>query len=598
MSVAPAGGSGMGVTFNWATLAVLAAALCGVVLTVWSYGFPILTGSAEVWHPVGYDQGGGLAVLRYYLDEPWGWRFLTVRSIGSNGVAVTLTDSNAILAVTAKILRPVGLTAEQWWALWIACLMPFQAAAGALAVRSFRPNSPGVILAGGVLAMLTPFFLFRVFHPALAAHGVILLSIACAGSLICERRPRRAAMLAGLLSVVAFSIHPYLGPMVILVVAAGMIGAWRAESLSIRFVAVWCALVFGAIVAILVLSGIPGRRTLPDLAGPIYNASPLGPVIVQQSSIWPGTQLFAPRFGWEGYSYVGLGGMLVIIAGALVAPGLAKGMPKVSPLFWAGLAAWMIAVSSSIWVGASSTIDLRSHPRVVWTLVILVGFGGLMLIPPRHLGIRRRLQGALALLGIGGLFFTALRDVFGEPYGHFTNAFRANGRFMWVVSYLMLVLALVALDLRLRKTRPRVLALLLAMAIALQFADTTDLQRWGSDKIIDDSQERIGYMAELVRAFSGVSGIELVPPQSCLNSAEAAEAFRDVVIAASIARVPVSAEYSARPITESCDHPPLLSPNSQLVIVGSLENLPAGTGQMECSFIRLVGVCEHPQPDG
>ena len=59
-------------------------------------------------------------------------------------------------------------------------------------------------------------------------------------------------------------------------------------------------------------------------------------------------------------------------------------------------------------------------------------------------------------------------------------------------------------------------------------------------------------MNELVASIARYESVHLVPPMVCLTDGAAIEAFRDVIIASSIANVPVDANYAARPSQEKC----------------------------------------------
>ena len=556
----------------------LLASSIGLAVAFLTIDHRILLGDSAIWRAVGYDQGGGLAVFRYFINENWSWPLLVTKSIGLNGVGITLTDSNALLAILAKSVFFFGISAEKWWGLWILFIYVMQPASMVYALRSWGAQRRATLIFGSALSSLIPFMLFRVMHPALAAHFVILLALALAGRLHFESNSRRIYFQSVLLVVCSFLIHPYLGAMTALITAPSILQNLLTKQGKSKELIQPLALFVILMTFISWQSDYFGRDTVRNSAGSIYNSTILAPVTPLKSEIWSNQSVTAKLTSWEGYAYLGFGALLVLIFGLTqVRRQHLVSVMKFRTLFIGIALVAAIAITTNISLWSGPTADLSSVKVIYWSLFV-TAIASLIFR-----------NAYLLVTSFVGLYFFGSQLV-----SAFTDSFRANGRFMWIISYCILLLALVAID----RHRGKLVPIFLALSVLVQLIDTRSLLGWPNQLVIDDSSNRITPMNELVASIAKYESVHLLPPMVCLTDGAAIEAFRDVIIASSIANVPVDANYAARPSQEKClesNEAYFDSPADPAAVSIFILDVNVAIGDRSCIRTGLLTLCTSVQ---
>ena len=145
------------------------------------YLFPLnfLDGTSSFWEsPPIEDIATQISGLRYYISDQW--RFPLFRTVGldpPDGISIIYTDSLPIFAVFAKLLHHVFATHFNYFGLWIGLCYILQAISAVVLLVSLgvRGHIPALAAAG--IALSAPSFLFRLFHPTLCAHFLIMLAL-------------------------------------------------------------------------------------------------------------------------------------------------------------------------------------------------------------------------------------------------------------------------------------------------------------------------------------------------------------------------------------------------------------------------------------
>lgn len=342
------------------------------------------------------------------------------------GGSLAYTDSVPIYALTMSPLRPYLPPPGQVSGLWLVSCYALQAIFGFLLLRATGVDRVNSGL-GALLLTASPALLARKGHFSLCAHWLILAAFLC--YFRTGERGVRLRHLAGwcVLVGVASGVHPYLAVMVYALGLAGAVEAGRRspDGIRARTFFVYAA----AITAILALGWtlfgyLGGPR--PEEAGFAAYSSNLLALIDpgRQSTLLP--DLPNAREQYEGFAFLGIG-TLLLLAGLVV-------WKAIRPTRRARAASWQDAPIPLIVVclvlalfALSSSVRLAS-----WELVDL---------SPLY-----------------------------APLGLITGAFRAPGRFLWPLHYLILVAAVVA-TFRAVPRRGVTTAILLAVLL-LQGADS------------------------------------------------------------------------------------------------------------------------------
>jgi hypothetical protein len=321
-----------------------------------------------------------------------------------------------------------------------------------------------------------------------------------------------------------------------------------------------------------------GRDTVRNSAGSIYNSTILAPVTPLKSEIWSNQSVTAKLTSWEGYAYLGFGVLLVLIFGLTqVRRQHLVSVMKFRTLFIGIALVAAIAITTNISLWSGPTADLSSVKVIYWSLFV-TAIASLIFR-----------NAYLLVTGFVGLYFFGSQLV-----SAFTDSFRANGRFMWIISYCILLLALVAID----RHRGKLVPIFLALSVLVQLIDTRSLLGWPNQLVIDDSSNRITPMNELVASIAKYESVHLLPPMVCLTDGAAIEAFRDVIIASSIANVPVDANYAARPSKEKClesNEAYFDSPADPAAVSIFILDVNVAIGDRSCIRTGLLTLCTSVQ---
>ena len=406
------------------------AAFLGATFFLWLFGVRPLDPTNIGWLMHG-DPAQHYLGWVFFRGESWHWPPGRIENFGAPvGTGIVFTDSIPLLAFLFKPFSP-WLPAEfQYFGAWILICYMLSAIFG---WRLMARATPYVWLRalGTLFFLMSPAMLLRAYgHESLMAHWLLLAGL-----------DRYAAPWRGgvwlVLMVLAVLVHPYLFLMTLALAAAALIRAIIAEKSSVRLL--W-QVAFGAIVVLMVMWGaghfIATSRQLTAEGYGHYSANLLTYIDPMDwrdflhsygrdtagKHEW--SQFLKPRkqstIGqYEGFAYFGLGALM--LAAFAFAHLLAQ------PSRWRELQLWLplLAVCITLFAAALSykiTLGDRVLTEIPW--------------PPAILD-------ALAI-------------------------FRASGRFVWPLYYLLLWAVLAAI---VRYCPPRLATVLLIIGIALQFND-------------------------------------------------------------------------------------------------------------------------------
>ena len=415
--------------------ALLAAVLCGLY-AFWMYGWRAVDPNSFAWLLQGDSAQHYLGSV-FFLAEPWHWPPGLITRFGDAPTSVVFTDAIPLAALLAKLAGvPAG---AQYFGLW---MLVCHALAGWFGLRLLQRLGVATIpaLMGALLFAMSPALLLRAYgHEALMAHFLVLAALERA--LSPWRWPGWLVLAA-----VAVLVHPYLALMV------GVLGAAAGCAALLERKTGVMTLAAQAVVSGLVLYGVAwaagyfvGSGQLSASGHGIFSSNLLTWVDpmdwaefnrrydtgTRYSSEW---SRYLPAMKqatggqYEGFAYLGAG-MLAIV---LVA---------------------VIASMASLLTRRSTGTVLETRKR----------------IPGTRWAFALAACVALALLAVsarpsfGAHILTELQ--LGESTRQALGVFRASGRFIWPLTYLLMAWAIA------RVCRLRGGAWLLLLLLVLQISD-------------------------------------------------------------------------------------------------------------------------------
>ncbi|RKH36736.1 DUF6311 domain-containing protein [Corallococcus sicarius] len=339
------------------------------------------------------------------------------------GTSVALTDGNPWAAVLLKPFSALLPADFQYTGPWLGLCYALMGYFGARLVETVSPRAVPVAL-GGTLLALSPVMAARFSHPTLCAHWLLVALLWLhLRDTPDARTATRSLGLAALFNAIAAGTHPYWVAMLVpLTLALGVRLVW-SRKLGLGRVAGACVGIIGLDVLLFAAFGYFGGQGLgaegfgefsSDLATLV---NPLG-----WSRLLPDLPA-GPRQG-EGFGYLGAGALLLCV----------------------------LAVMSVL-------LRPREARTVDWRRVLPAAFVVLLM------GVYA-LSSRVTWLGqpvadLGALY---------APLAKATNAFRASGRFVWPLHYLLVVGAVLTV-VRLWRAVPAVAMAALTVALAVQAYD-------------------------------------------------------------------------------------------------------------------------------
>lgn len=356
------------------------------------------------------------------------------------------------------------------------------------------------------IAVIAPFWNLQYNHPALMQAWIIVWALTgalrrCPSVLLGGLEPlsRKWTGLGPICAAAA--IQPYLIPMVLLPALAPDVASFRSKP---RWVALKCCVALGLVLLISVSLGYVGSGGQLGSTGFGEYAADLSTMIDPNDRSRFVTNLSSTPGSIGGYGYLGLGGLLLLaVAGYCFAR--QRHLPE-------------------------TTRDGDHDRRPLRAVYIAVGLLTLYSVLPR-----------VRIFGHEILNFESLTD----HVSSLTSVFRVNGRYIWVVLWLVLLLAGAQL---LRSRDRRFVIGVLTVSVGLQIADVIPFPRL----FRPDAQVEYGAATRRLRQEkqSGIASIEFQPPlviPGCYPSDYPSFAsLGDVILAAAVVGLPVNSGYTAR----------------------------------------------------
>ena len=466
----------------------------GLLFALWLFPVDFILGEGPHWAtPVGKDGMQPLIGMRYFLADEWRFPVFQTRFIAPpEGVNIIYTDSLPLFALIAKLLRPWLPEQANYFGIWFFLSYVLQSIAAVFLLRSLDVKSLVPNLAGMIMALSFPAWLFRFIHPTLCGHYLLLFALGFYFRSVRQQVFGRLWGWLALLCGLALLVHFYLFVMV-----WGVFLAAAAQEAVLSRTGLRKSLAAGAVVAglsaLLMWTAGYFHGVGESWGFGHFSMNVLSPWTPQRSGLFPAMDRVIDGTGGqeEGFNYLGFGVLLLL--------------------------------ATALWAGRS---EIPSALRRYWGLALLMI--GLTLLALSH----RVFVGGWEVLTIGGSVPSLLEQL------------RSTGRFFWPVGYTLMAIGLAVAHRRLR--RPLNIALILVAAV-LQFVDAGPLRNAVAARAHSGGQFRAP--AELWRALIAAhERLTIIPSFDCAGAWEspARQYVLELIFHASSRATPVNTAYLAR----------------------------------------------------
>ncbi|RYG89874.1 MAG: hypothetical protein EON59_00800 [Alphaproteobacteria bacterium] len=407
-----------------ARLPMLPMLIIPILLFLWAYHPSMLDPTEVGWVLRGGDNGENALGMHAFLRQADG-PLRTGLLNAPEGASLWFTDSNPLLGILLWVLAPLLPGEAQFVGPWMLLCVFLHVFFSWKLLRAYAPTTLTLWLGVGLMSLLPTLF-NRYVHVNLMAHWLILWAL----WLFIDARRARNLMAWAAVMVAAVLVHSYLFIMVAAIFGSAMLEqftvapSWRERGrLALGFV-----LILAATGAIALMLGA-GREFVRPLG--------YGNFAMSLDGLWnpnfAGFSKFLPAIPpsglrpFEGFQYLGLGLLFLIIAGAAAG-----------------------------WLAPRRPVEDGLYRRLVWLVPALL---------------------FLTLVALSNSIEFAGVEMASVPLPDFlnpvTDALRASGRMFWPCSYTLVFAAIVA-TYRLRRDQGE---MILVALVTVQLFDISGMMK-------------------------------------------------------------------------------------------------------------------------
>jgi hypothetical protein len=396
-------------------------ALIGALFFVWIAGTRALD-PGEIGWLMRYDWPIHFFGWHFFRHEPWQIPPGLITSYYAPlGTSIGFTDSIPLAALSLKPFSAWLPATFQYIGPWLLICFTLQGLFAAwLASRWSAQVS--VQLSAAALFVLMPVLLIRVGHPALCSHWLLLWALVVASR---DGAARVRIVEWSAIGITAGLLHPYLAVMTLTLLAA-VAAAPSAVPFGLR----WRAFAAAVVTTVIGwwtagLFSVSGAESLSTEGLGHYSMNVLAPITqTGWSLVLPDLPRATAGQDFEGFQYLGLGSLLLVLVALLVA----RFVPP-APAADARGASWR-GFGSLLFLAALAMALFALSPKVTFANHLVIDLSG--------------------------------------PWTERFAVFRATGRFFWPLAYLGLAWAIAVLCAHLP---PRLALTILLFAVVVQAID-------------------------------------------------------------------------------------------------------------------------------
>lgn len=426
----------------------------GMAFGYWLFGPEFIFGQSAFFQSG--DTAQSLSGWYAFRNSPWTWPILQTAVLNHpSGANVAFTDSIPLAALPFKLLRTVLSPDFHYFGWWYLGVYGLQAISATYLLEKLRIKSLFATVTACAFALTFPVLGWRLGHTALMTQGLLILGLAFYIAIVDRQLVSRRVHLLGFIVLIqaGLLIHPYFLAMLMPLYFCSLFEAWRRGLISLTRAFAW--LLSALLISLAILKGFGYLSNgSTDAGGYDFFSFNLAAPFCGGSLC---TFVDGTGGQYEGYAYLGLGLLLVLLVAVVTRPGEAWRLVRSH--------GWLVLLMAGFTVYAMSN-------KIVWQHHILIH------LPP-----------------------VAVLD-------HLTGTFRTAGRFIWPAIYGLLFAGLYLL----LKRRDALAVLVVTAGVVIQLYDVRAVQAtvWEKAHLPGHSLEK-----PWLAAFQQAKGLYLFPAYGC-----------------------------------------------------------------------------------
>jgi len=405
----------------------VASGIIGVIIFLLSYDLRVLDVTNDSWLMQGGDITQHYLGWRFYRNSPWQLKFGLIEGIlYPHRISIIYTDSIPIFAVFFKLLSPILPENFQYFGIWGLFSFFMTGGIASIIIKKFT-NNKYVCIIGSIFFSYSPYIFQRMYgHTALAGQWIILLAIAIWVNRSYFNSLKRQLIAWIVVLCTGELVHIYFVPMIIII----MCGFYLHEFLETKQIKnafiVGISSVVSALFLLFLFGAFETTGGMVEEGLGIYSANLnalWNPINREYSQIMP---LWTVRDGQgEGFGYLGFGILCLVV---------------ISLIIWLGL-----KIRKKQWI---------DHNKINFSVALTA------------------VMAAFLILALSPSITFNDKILFTIPYPRIIysalSIFRASGRFIWPVGYLIMFLVIRYIC---KIKRDTIIIAILCIAVLVQVSD-------------------------------------------------------------------------------------------------------------------------------
>lgn len=464
------------ITKKQVLLLFIAGSFIGGVIFILCYGVNVLHVTNDAWLLAGGDLNQHYLGWKYYRKSPWHFPIGMIDGlVYPDQLCVIFTDSIPLFAIFFKILSPILPETFQYFGLWGIMTFCLMGGISAVIIRKSTKNIWFCII-GSVFFSYSPYVFHRMYgHTALAGNWLILAAIGLwlYKPFFCTLKRKIIAW--GLLLMAGSLVHIYYIPMIMIFMFFSCVQdiiehrAWKNNII----------LLLSVIAADLAVLGCTGAfsstASMQDSGLGVFSAN-LNALINSFGNSAFLKRLPANDGQYEGFGYLGFG-MLILV-----------GISLISMV--------VLLVRKSICKSGQKSERKGKQQYAFPICMILAATVAMILAISPTITLNSR---------------TLLIINYPEAITKILSIFRASGRFIWCVGYVIMFFAVMTLAKNFKKA---VSLGIIILVVILQIADLKNFTRIGKNRTENYQYEPVFTSEQWHQVFDGKKHLIYIPYNS------------------------------------------------------------------------------------